>query len=52
MGKVREGQGEKKKEEILEGGKRVWKRKGVDDVGMGDMVLEGGMSEGGVQKYF
>ncbi|WP_255901653.1 TetR/AcrR family transcriptional regulator [Priestia aryabhattai] len=52
MPKVREGYAEKKKQEILEAAKRVCKSKPVHDVAMRDIVLEAGMSQGGVYKYF
>lgn len=50
--KVREGHSEKKRMEILAAAKRVCQTKPLYNVTMKDIVLESGMSQGGVYKYF
>lgn len=52
MPKVRAGHSEQKKQEILAAAKRVCDRKPLYSVTMKDIVLESGMSQGGVYKYF
>ncbi|MFD2611664.1 TetR/AcrR family transcriptional regulator [Paenibacillus gansuensis] len=52
MPKVKEEHYELKKLEILEAAKRVASRKPIYHVTMRDVVLEAGMSQGGVYKYF
>lgn len=52
MPKVNENHYEKKKQEILEAAKRVCLSKPLYNVGMRDIVVEAGMSQGGVYKYF
>ncbi|ANE47229.1 TetR family transcriptional regulator [Paenibacillus swuensis] len=52
MPKVKEEHYENKKQEILEAAKRVALKKPIYHVTMRDVVLEAGMSQGGVYKYF
>ncbi|TYS67735.1 TetR/AcrR family transcriptional regulator [Sutcliffiella horikoshii] len=52
MPKVKPEHAERKKAEIVEAAKRVCNRKPVYEVAMRDIVLESGMSQGGVYKYF
>lgn len=52
MPKVDESHYEKKKQEILEAAKRVCLSKSIYNVAMRDIVVEAGMSQGGVYKYF
>lgn len=52
MPRVREGHFEQKKHQILEAAKRVCAAKPLYSVTMKDIVLESGMSQGGVYKYF
>lgn len=52
MPKVNESHYEKKKQEILEAAKRVCLNKPIYNVAMRDIVVESGMSQGGVYKYF
>ena len=52
MPKVSENHALLKQKEILEAAKRVCIRKPIFDVSMRDIVLETGMSQGGVYKYF
>lgn len=52
MPKVTPEHYEKKKQEILEAAKRVCSTKPVYNVAMRDIVIESGMSQGGVYKYF
>ncbi|MDV2884740.1 helix-turn-helix domain-containing protein [Alkalihalophilus pseudofirmus] len=52
MPKVKPEHAERKKAEIIEAAKRVCSRKPVYEVAMRDIVLESGMSQGGVYKYF
>ncbi|MDV2685558.1 helix-turn-helix domain-containing protein [Alkalihalophilus lindianensis] len=52
MPKVKPEHAQRKKLEIVEAAKRVCSRKPVYEVAMRDIVLEAGMSQGGVYKYF
>lgn len=52
MPKVSEEHSLLKRKEILDAAKRVCIRKQIFDVSMRDIVLEAGMSQGGVYKYF
>lgn len=52
MPKVKPEHTERKKAEILEAAKRVCKDKPLYEVAMRDIVVESGMSQGGVYKYF
>lgn len=52
MPKVKPEHAERKKAEIVDAAKRVCRRKPVYEVAMRDIVLESGMSQGGVYKYF
>ena len=52
MPKVNEEHFEKKKLEILEAAKRVCAKKPIYNVAMRDIVIEAGLSQGGVYKYF
>jgi len=50
--RVNEEHTKKKRAEILEAAKRVCNQKPIYDVAMRDVVIESGMSQGGVYKYF
>lgn len=52
MPKVKPDHAERKKAEIIEAAKRVCSKKPVYEVAMRDIVIESGMSQGGVYKYF
>ncbi|WP_164462086.1 TetR/AcrR family transcriptional regulator [Bacillus sp. FJAT-42376] len=52
MPKVNEEHLQKKKQEILAAAKRVCSTKPIYEVAMRDIVIESGMSQGGVYKYF
>ncbi|MGH2317777.1 TetR/AcrR family transcriptional regulator [Planococcus sp. SE5232] len=52
MPKVKPEHAERKKAEIVEAAKRVCSRMPVYEVAMRDIVVEAGMSQGGVYKYF
>ncbi|MGD6873688.1 TetR/AcrR family transcriptional regulator [Sutcliffiella horikoshii] len=52
MPKVKPEHAERKKAEIVDAAKRVCSRKPVYEVAMRDIVMESGMSQGGVYKYF
>ncbi|WP_144699754.1 TetR/AcrR family transcriptional regulator [Fictibacillus phosphorivorans] len=52
MPKVSENHALLKRQEILDAAKRVCIRKPIFEVSMRDIVLEAGMSQGGVYKYF
>lgn len=52
MPKVKPEHAERKKVEIVDAAKRVCSKKPVYEVAMRDIVIESGMSQGGVYKYF
>ena len=52
MPKVKPEHAERKKAEIVDAAKRVCSKKPVYEVAMRDIVMESGMSQGGVYKYF
>ncbi|MGP1906715.1 TetR/AcrR family transcriptional regulator [Metabacillus sp. JX24] len=52
MPKVSENHAQLKRKEILEAARRVCMQKPIFDVSMRDIVIETGMSQGGVYKYF
>lgn len=52
MPRVNEEHTKKKRAEILQAAKRVCNQKPIYDVAMRDVVIESGMSQGGVYKYF
>ncbi|MFE8699792.1 TetR/AcrR family transcriptional regulator [Cytobacillus sp. FJAT-54145] len=52
MPKVKPDHAERRKAEIVEAAKRVCSKKPVYEVAMRDIVIESGMSQGGVYKYF
>ncbi|MEM5016717.1 TetR/AcrR family transcriptional regulator [Metabacillus indicus] len=52
MPKVSENHAQLKRKEILEAARKVCMQKPIFDVSMRDVVIETGMSQGGVYKYF
>ncbi|MTH55283.1 TetR family transcriptional regulator [Bacillus mangrovi] len=52
MPKVSESHARLKRKEILEAARRVCMQKSIFEVSMRDIVIETGMSQGGVYKYF